>query len=395
MTKIIRIILATVLAALMVLLAACGNTEPNKDDHTTTPSDNVGTSDIADTSDTSTPDTTPVEPEDPLKEQKAQVKQKVLAIMAEDDKESPTSLFEFFCGDYSIGFVADNNDFGASVNRIWQKDGVTAIEYKDGRTEYTLVRNGYQFKLVSREGNTEVTSVAAVTNPDKYVPSIFADFSIDISAIYSGAEDQTDVDDPPLSEDMLTVSEDLKTCTFSDEYMASVTDMLLTEMDYSEEDKVAFLAEYSGSGVYTAEDNSVVFIIKGKEKTLGDMTITVSYVQDDKNGYSMSTKMEYTITAEGISIPTSNELIIRDVKYDGNTPVSATVESRVLEQNATIVSEGLTYTVNTSNISLFYLDTQTPTLNVNIMQQSDTAVAGQTVSQSAQIDLMLKQRSLS
>ncbi len=386
MTKIKHVVFVMLLVVVIAALVACNASHSDIGEDTTTP--------IA-PSDTTPIDTTPAEttvPEDPLKEEKSVIKQKVIALMTEDDRQSPTDLFEEFCGDYSIPYLSKHNDFGVSVNRIWQKDGVTAIEYANGNIEYTLVKEGYQFKLLTQNGQTELINAApAVTAGGMYIPSVFADFSIDITAIYKGNV-QSDVSDPPLTEDMLTVSDDLATCTFSDEYMAAVIDMFLTEMGYSGTEKAQIAEKCSGSGKYTAEDNSVEFVLELNVPAMGDMKVTIRQSDNEKDGFRLSTITEYTVTGEGISIPTTNELSMFYVEYDGDVPVQATIRSRVLESGATITSNGVTYSVDSSNVSTFYLNKQTSEINVNIDQEINTTVAGQTISESMTVHLMLNEQ---
>lgn len=395
MFKLTRKIFAVAMIAAMLALAACGSaptppadTTPTASDTTPTPPDTIT---AAPDTTTEAPVTSPVPTEDPLREQKAEIKQKVLAIMAEDTKKNPLSLFEDFCGDYSIPYLSKHNDFGVSANRIWQKDGVTAIEYANGNIEYTLVIDGYQFKLLSTGGNVEVTSVGQVAAGVNYVPSIFGDLSIDISTLYSGAQ-ESDLKDPELTEEMLTVSDDLAGCTFSEEYMAAVIDMFLTEFGYTDAEKSAVAAQCSGSGVYSAEDNAVTFVLKVKQKVLGDVTLTVCHTDNERDGYSLSTKMEYTVVSEGINIPTSNETILRDIKYEGDEPQSVSVEVRVLETGATIVVDGVTCTVDTATISNYYVNKKDQTVNVDIRQDTNTVVAGQSIPTSAHIHLMINNR---
>ncbi len=387
MTKIKHIVFIVLLAAVIAALVACNAPYSDIGEDTTTPTVPADTTTPADT----TPADTTV-PEDPLREEKSAIKQKVIALMTEDDRQSPTDLFEEFCGDYSIPYLSKHNDFGVSVNRIWQKDGVTAIEYANGNIEYTLVKEGYQFKLLTQNGQTELIAAApAVTVGGMYIPSVFADFSIDITAIYKGNV-QSDVSDPPLTEDMLTVSDDLATCTFSDEYMAAVIDMFLTEMGYADTERAQIAAKCSGSGKYTAEDNSVEFVLELNIPVMGEMKVTILQSDNENDGFRLSTITEYTVTAEGISIPTTNELSMFYVEYDGDVPVKATIRSRVLESGATITSNGVTYNVDSSNVSTFYLNKQTSEINVNIDQEINTTVAGQTISESMTVHLMLNEQ---
>ena len=153
---------------------------------------------------------------------------------------------------------------------------------------------------------------------------------------------------------------------------------------------------FSGSGTYQTETKTVTFIIKGKEKTVGDVTITVSYTDDENEGIITSTKMEFTLVSDGMNIPTSNELIIRDIVYDGNTPISACFINRLLQQDAVMAIDGALCTVNSSQISTVYLDTATTSISLDMEQQSETTVGANTmkINQSAASHLMLKKGSI-
>lgn len=338
--------------------------------------------------------TEPSEPavtEDPLKEEKEAVKAQVLSIMAEDSRQDPSVLFENFFGDYSIPDFAPDNDYAAALSRIWQKDGVTVIEYKDGSVEYALARNGYLFSLTSEGGNTAVTSVTPLADPAGYIPSIFSDFGIDISDVYTASSaEEEEAPSPLLTADMLTVSDDLTVCTFSDEYLREVAAMLCASMGYSAEQTDKFMSDYSGSGVYTADSNTVEFVIKGSFEGLGAATVTVSHSVDDRGDYRTSVKMEYTLVAEGMILPTTTELAVYDVEYDGDTPITAGFDSRTLISDGQMTVQGIVCTFSSYEIKNIYLncsDPEKPSLSASVSSETNTEVLGQTVTETSSISL--------
>ncbi len=342
-----------------------------------------------DTSDSDAPDTV-----DPLVEKTEQIKADVLAHMADDDREDPMRLFDYFLGDYTIGSITSTDDYGAAVESVWQKDGVCVIEYRDGHRDYSLVRNGYVFKLTEQGGNTAVVSVTSYDAADSHIPSIFDDFGVGINAIYS-PDDGEDTPEPVLTEDMLTVSDDFAECKFSEAYMEEVTDMLLDAMGLDAAQKAEFKASGSSTGIYTVADNTVTFTITGKHPQLGDMTMTVKHADKGEDGYEFSQKMEYTISAEGVTIPTSNEMIMRSVKYDGDKVVSADFESRVFEVGAEIIQNGVSIVMDTSNITRIYLDKNTNSLDLMCDQQAKTTVLGQSQSSDVSVRLSVMKNNFS
>lgn len=98
------------------------------------------------------------------------------------------------------------------------------------------------------------------------------------------------------------------------------------------------------------------------------------------------------VIADGISIPTSVETILRDIKYDGDEPLSVSAEVRVLETGATVVVDGLAYTVDSATISNYYLDKQAQKVNVDVRQDTNTMVGGQSIPASAHTHLMVNSR---
>ena len=72
------------------------------------------------------------------------LKNEVIALVNEDEQTSPTDIFENFFGDYSIPTLVSDD-----IECIWQRNGVTVVEYKDGNVDYTLAQFSYKFHRVN------------------------------------------------------------------------------------------------------------------------------------------------------------------------------------------------------------------------------------------------------
>ena len=317
--------------------------------------------------------------EDPLKAEKDAVKDQVMDIMAEDGTQNPSLLFEKFCGDYTIPGFEASNDYAASLRRIYQKDGVTVQEFKDGTAFYSFVRKNHAFTVLYREKDNSYEVARMVPLSGTHVPSIFSDYDISIEGFYS-PDSQDPPKDPELTRDMLTVSDDLKTCTFSMEYMRSVAEILCESLGYTKEQTTAFMNGFLGSGVYNVQTNTVTFILEGVLEGLGQTKITVTHSKD-ADGADTTTKLEYTQNANGMTIPTTQEISILDVQYEGDRPVSAFFVSRTIVSGAKMSVDGVVYTVDSSDVT-----------NISITQngfavdkdsQSLTTVLGQSFRETA------------
>ena len=352
--------------------------------------ENSGDISTGDTVHATEPQTTvaPETTQDPAAEA---LKNEVLELMEDDDgdKESLTTLFIPFCGDYTVGNFSKSNDFAVSLDSIYQKNGVSTIKYADGSYTHTVVRDGVQFSINEKDGKSELAGTLDVA-VDSYVPSVFYDFGIDISPFYSGKGENTDdIEDPKLTADMLSVDAAYQICTFSDEYVREVARLLCASLDYNEAETQEFLSVYEGSGTYYAADKKVVFVIKGREKSIGDVTITLTYSKDDKGGEVSSVKTDFVVESGGMTIPTSQEIITRNVEYDGNKPVAASFELRAFASSE-FSNQGVSGSVESTQISDIYLnikDSDDICFDVIFTSTAATVIAGQKTESEATISL--------
>ncbi len=335
-----------------------------------------------------------------LEEKKDRIKQNVMALMGDREREDPEKLFEYFCGDYVISSFG-NSDDSSMFNKVYQKNGITVNEYTDGIKKYTAVKGGYVFTVVEQNGSFRLYDMVEYENADSHVPSIFDDFGIDISAFYdkddaSGSEE--DIEEPELTAEMLTVSGDLKTCTFSDAYMKEVLRMFGKSFGKTDAELEVFVNISSVSGVYSVDSETITFEILAKGldmdngSDVGDVNVTISYRDSEADGITMTMKMQMTISMEVegsvISAPMTMDQTVSGVKYDGNKVVEASFESKMftdIQATASGISfKTAVYEINSFDLSIE--DSGNPKFSVNCSTEQTTAVGeSKTTEKSSQI----------
>lgn len=142
-------------------------------------------------------------------------------MMSPNDLESPTKLFEIFDNrDYYITNFNDNNDFAASLSKIYSNNGIVAMIYKDGLANYSTLKDNKRIEVIAElleDGSVTKSTVNSIIPVDTsaFVPSIFFDFGVSTQGLYDASAEDSDSEDPILTADMLTVSDDLSKCMFS------------------------------------------------------------------------------------------------------------------------------------------------------------------------------------
>lgn len=316
-----------------------------------------------------------------LEDKMNEIKQRVIAIMTDEsgNKEEPESIFEHFCGDYVIPIFGNSGD-STMFNKVYQKDGITVNEYSDGIREYTAVKDGYIFTVVEQNGSFRLYDMVEYEDADSHVPSIFDDFGIDISMFYDKGDSSSsdeDTEEPELTADMLTVSEDLKTCAFSDAYMKEIVRLFGRSQDKTDTELEEFVKNATASGVYSVEENSVTFEISAKDDTTGNIDTIVVYSENTESGINLTMKIDYDIMSEGMTIPMSIEMSYRNVKNDGDKVVSAEFEMKMsMEMVMEIL--GLKYESEVTSVSTYSLSVENknaPSLSVRA-SSVDTTTEG-------------------
>lgn len=269
------------------------------------------------------PDNVP--PADPVD----QVKQAVIDLMQTSEaQKDPAELFAAFAGDFSITNFKTND---AGVKDIKRKAAVTAVSTKYAKY-YGVEAAGFLFYVDDVDfAVTHLTLSADAADKS----TMFTVFGLDTSALWGN---EAESDEIVLTKEMLSVSEDLTTCTFAKSYLDELAKLLCETMGYSDKQTRIFLTEYEGSGVYSVAENKYRFEIKLDDFELGKITQITSYsiAPDGKvNAYAY---MEYSNRALGITKPIVSEIEYTDVVYQGNAPISATITMKNTE--STSVYEG-------------------------------------------------------
>ena len=341
-------LLSIFLSLLLTLsVTSCNTTDSQTNAETTTPqSTTVNTT-------RQPPETEPVTQPDPLLNEKNAIKDEVLIFMADDvENNDPYAMFEQFLGDYYITDFSNAYKDSKSYNSIYHKNGVSVVDRTDG-VSYQISTPNEIVTAQMKGGKLSVTDRTAVERAP--ISSIFTDFGFDISIIYS-QDDSIDFNDPELTADMLTVSDDLLTCTFSDEYLNSIATLFGESMDLDEAGCKAFVNSCTKSGTYSVEDKQAVFIISGDTDERGAITITLTFTHNpDRQDYSTTMKVEYTVEAEGTPVTVTNELTIMDERYaGGNTP--GFFFRNILTTEATVLQNGVPLNYKTVTTSMYSIN---------------------------------------
>ena len=371
------ILLSLLLSAVSCKTQPPAETTGNPEETSAEPIEETTAADETTAEETTAADTTAETTPPPSEEEIAAIKAEVIALMmADSDKESPTTLFEAFIGDYAISDIdqlMSNGGYNA-YSKIFRNDDTLGMVYLDGvTTDYTVYRNDFAYTAYKDAlGNTSVTGKTSLGG-NTYTPSILTDFGFDISAIYSG---NISLQDPTLDASMLTVSNDLMTCSFSDDYMTEVGRGMCASLGYNDADTEKFFDTAKLSGVYYPQEKRVEFVIEFYELTLGETKITLTCTDKGTKGITYSTKMEFNVVSSGMIVPTTTELIISEVKYDGNRPISGQFELRsiasvTLDYNGSKVSSDA---ISITTYSLFAEGENTPRCSAKLSQTTTTTV---------------------
>lgn len=287
---------------------------------------------------------------DPLLDKKNAIKDQVIVFMADDvENNDPYAMFEQFLGDYYVTDFSGIYQDSKPYNSIYHKDGVSVIDRTDG-VSYQISAPNEIVTVQMQGGKLTVTDRTAVESPP--IPSIFTDFGFDISTVYS-KDDSIDFTEPQLTADMLTVSDDLLTCTFSDEYLDSIATLFGESMDLDEAGCKAFVNSCTTSGSYSVEDKQAVFIISGDTDEMGKITVTLTLTHNpQRQDYSTSMKVEFTQDVEGTPVAITNELTIEDERYAGGN-IPGFFFRNILTAEATVVQNGVPINSKTVTTSMY------------------------------------------
>ena len=253
------------------------------------------------------------------------VKARVIKLMTEsNERQDPSTLFSFFDGDFSVSDITGKTEHGETIRSIKRKGAVTQVSTSI-MTYYGVEAAGFLFYADDYQGEAGVYRVLPLDADAAELSTIFTVFGIDTSAFCGGDSDDTM---PTLSPDMLTVSEDLSTCTFSKDYIDTIAREICEAMSYNAAQTADFLKKYQGSGTYSVAENKLSFEISLNDRALGNLHQLSTVSVDAEGRVSTTALMEYSNPSKGIAVPIVSEVSFRDVVYREGVPVSATISLR-------------------------------------------------------------------
>lgn len=101
-----------------------------------------------------------------------------------------------------------------------------------------------------------------------------------------------------------------------------------------------YLNSCETDGTYFAEENKFLFLIKGKNDTLGEFEYTVTLQADEDRIGQYSIKMKYEMETDGSKAPVIAEISYGNIVYDGSKPVAAHIDMS-MEVNARMIQQGM------------------------------------------------------
>lgn len=255
----------------------------------------------------------------PISEEE-QIKQRVLDFMAESNaQKDPSELFAHFAGDFSVTDFNDTNDKIMAIRRKGAVMKVTAPHI----TYYGVEAAGAIYYAAYIDSEADMVGHLPLNGDVPEKSTIFTVFGMDTSVLY-GAE--AEGESAPLTADMLTVSEDKKTCLFSHAYLDELTKELCSSLGFTDELTRDVLEKYQAGGVYSVEENKVTFTIELSDTVLGEIYQSTSYAVDADGQVQASTHMRYSNPSLGIETPIESQIQYKDIVYRDGTPISGTIQ---------------------------------------------------------------------
>lgn len=265
--------------------------------------------------------------DDKLEKEKA-ILDSVIFLMEDDTYDTDNVVSKFF-GD----FVLDG--FGSAsepISKIYKVDDFLVVEYKDGDVVYQTVKDSCLY-TVQRSAKTNELLVDEEEYPYDCPLSIFGAFGIDMSMVYSTEDVELTEEFPVATYDSLTVSEDQKSVTFSEDYLKQLARSLVSSFEPEDGEMQKFLSGMSASGVFSVLDQSIKFTIEGTLESFGDITCEVTMSFRDKKPYSVKGVVSLTTESEGIPMIITQENEIHNMIYDRNDElISLRVINRSTEE---------------------------------------------------------------
>ena len=313
---------------------------------------------------------------DPQEVRAGEIKSRVLEVINSDSGNGTINtddLFGKYCGDYMISDIEENS-CPEGLDFIALRSDVTTTSYKDKHRSYSTMRGGYDF-TINHENSKYKLRAHPCDDADTRVPSVFYDFGIDISAFYSPLKDSgARLELPDLTADMLTVDDELSSCTFSDEYMNEFARALCISMEYTDEQTKTFIERGSFKGTYYVEPERVEFSFSSHKKGVETVGIWFTSYASPENGNSI--KMEFKPLFGTRGYQRMIEITVRDLEVgsDGKL-VSGTFVSNYTYKGMPFNAGGVRGETDGDESVVIKIDTRdSAEKNLDVVKKSEVSI---------------------
>lgn len=312
-------------------------------------------------------------------------------FLMEDDTYDPNELIGKFFGDFSI------ESFGSAdlpYSKIYKIGDVLAVDYKNSSdTSYQIVKDSKLCTVYRTSDGTKIHLESEQEYPYDYPLSVFTAFGIDMSSVYSPNEAAED--EPEVTYDSLTVSEDKKSVKFSKDYLKDVARYLCKSFEADDKEIDKFVKDMSASGVYTLDDRTVNFTIKGNIESIGDVEIKTSAAYSGDNEPSLiSTSITITTEVNGAPVTTTQEQDISCNEYQNGELSKVSVSTRTIVKTE-VTQNGVTIdvmNVTNGNYTFALTDSLPFYASIDVKAEQIMTYAGQSQRSNSSVSLSLRDK---
>lgn len=343
MKKLLSIILVMSMLLTLALTACTGNTQNNdKDDQKE-------------------------EEKGPSKEEKA--------LFDDIVNKTNGSYFSFdeFIDDFFGDFTISKFDASSGIVDMFKKDGFVVTNKTNNESLYQTLKGEDLYTALRSTDGAKLHLQSKEHWPYAYPLSIFSAFGVDMSGVYS--TDEPEVEEPKITADDLSLSDDKKTVVFSDSYAKAFAKTITVSMDLTKSETEDFLETMKASVEYSVSEEKFSYNIEGEVKSRGKIKVTAS--NGFKNGVPDFAEMEMSMEKDETLV--SMKMLQNNLKIvDGKLTAATMVSTQTVVQN--VVSQGVTVkstTVKTSTYNFETAEGKPSKVTVEVNADSTAEYAGQ------------------
>lgn len=340
--------LCSLVLCMLLILSASACTDSTSHEVTDNPNSTTLTTTATTTE---SPEEPPVTQPDPLLNEKNAIKEQVIAFI-NSDAVDPDEIFDQFLNhDYYIGNFDTTKEPSSTYHEVYRKDGVLVTHTNDG-TLYTVTGQNQQVTAEIQKGKLVI--LETVQLEEKPLLSIFYDFGFDIDVVYTVDKDSVNLSECNLTPDMMSISDDLATCTFSEEYLINIASLLFDAITDSEEEHQKLLDSCQMEGIYSVADRKATFRFQTTGDSLGEIIISSTFENKPGDNPKSTSFLQYTTLLDGVSVQMTNELLIEHESVSFYSPGGYSFRN-IMTAEYTKVENGIPYDITLTETSHYVL----------------------------------------